>query len=168
MQLYIKQKVFSLKDRFTVFDENETPRYYVEGKFFSIGKKLTVTDEYGQEAAYIQQKVLTFKPRFFVYVNGEQVAEIVKEITFFKPRYTIEGLGWEVRGDFMNHNYEIMGLNSEPIAAIYKKWLSWGDTYCITCEDDRNDVMVLAVVLAIDCVNAQQAQASSSSSSNNN
>ena len=43
MKLYIKQKVFSWVDRFTVFDETGADKYYVEGEFFSWGKKLHVT-----------------------------------------------------------------------------------------------------------------------------
>jgi uncharacterized protein YxjI len=33
MQLYIKQKVFSLSGKFTVKDQEEKDRYYVEGSF---------------------------------------------------------------------------------------------------------------------------------------
>ena len=44
MKLYIKQKVFSWVDRFTVFDETGADKYHGEGEFFSWGKKLYVTD----------------------------------------------------------------------------------------------------------------------------
>ena len=37
MKLYIKQKVFSWVDRFTVFDETGADKFYVEGEFFSWG-----------------------------------------------------------------------------------------------------------------------------------
>ena len=57
MKLYIKQKVFSWVDRFTVFDETGADKYHVEGEFFSWGKKLHVTDLTGREIAFIQQKV---------------------------------------------------------------------------------------------------------------
>ena len=65
MKLYIKQKVFSWVDRFTVFDETGADKYYVEGEFFSWGKKLHVTDRTGRETAFIQQKVFSMMPRFF-------------------------------------------------------------------------------------------------------
>lgn len=86
MKLYIKQKVFSWVDRFTIKDENGRDRYYVEGELFSWGKKLHVYSMDGNEAAFIQQKVWSFLPRYFVFVGGEQVAEIVKEFTFLRPR----------------------------------------------------------------------------------
>ena len=92
MKLYIKQKVFSWVDRFTVFDETGADKYYVEGEFFSWGKKLHVTDLTGRETAFIQQKVFNMMPRFFVYMDGVERAEIVKRFTFFFEKYEIEGL----------------------------------------------------------------------------
>lgn len=83
MNLCMKQKVFSWGDRFTVWDENGNDRYYVRGEVFSLGKKLHLTDTAGAEVAFIQQKAFSFKPRFYVYMNGALQAEIVKDFTFF-------------------------------------------------------------------------------------
>ena len=98
MKLYIKQKVFSWMDRFTVFDETGADKYHVEGEFFSWGKKLYVTDLTGHETAFIQQKVFSMMPRFFVYIDGVERAEIVKRLTFFYEKYEIEGLDWTISG----------------------------------------------------------------------
>lgn len=62
MKLYIKQKVFTWGDKFTVKDINGNDRYYVEGEVFSWGKKLHVYDMNGNEAAFIQQRCLAFCP----------------------------------------------------------------------------------------------------------
>ena len=78
MKLYIKQKVFSWRDKFTVKDEAGNDRYFVEGELFSWGKKLHVTDLGGNEVAFIQQKVFSFLPRYFVYVGGEEIAEKIR------------------------------------------------------------------------------------------
>ena len=56
MKLALKQKVFSLKEAFTVMNEAGEPVYEVSGKLISVGHKLTVRDLDGQEAAYIHQK----------------------------------------------------------------------------------------------------------------
>ena len=69
MKLYIKQKVFSWGDKFTVKDVNGEDRYFVEGEIFSWGKKLHVYDMCGNEVAFIQQKLFSFLPRYFVYVG---------------------------------------------------------------------------------------------------
>ena len=42
MQLYMQQKVFSWKDKFSVLNSFGEDKYYVEGKMISIGKKLRI------------------------------------------------------------------------------------------------------------------------------
>ncbi|MBR5561836.1 MAG: LURP-one-related family protein [Clostridia bacterium] len=158
MKLYIKQKVFSWGAKFTVKDEAGNDRYFVEGEVFSFGRKLHVTDTSGKEVAFIQQKVFSFLPRYFVYVDGKEVAEIVKEFSVLRPRYSIEGLGWEINGDFWSHNYMIT-RNDNPIVTIRKEWMTWGDSYELDISDPRDEKVALAVVLTIDCVMAAQAQA---------
>ncbi len=155
MKLYIKQKIFSWKDKFYVRDENGNDRYYVEGEFFSLGKKLHIYNMNGDEVAFIQQKLLSFLPRYFVFMGGTQRAEIVKEFTLFRNKYRIDGLGWDVNGDFMDHDYEITS-GGRPIVTINKEWFTWGDSYVLDIKDNADEVIALSVVLAIDCVIAAQ------------
>lgn len=159
MKLYIKQKVFSWKDKFYVKDENGNDRYYIEGELFSLGKKLHIYDMNSNELAFIHQKVLSFLPRFFVYIGGTQVAEIVKEFTLFRNKYRIDGLGWDVDGDFMDHDYEIT-YGGRPIVTINKEWFTWGDSYVLDIADNVDPVNALSVVLAIDCVIEMQRRSS--------
>lgn len=161
MKLYIRQKVFSWVDKFTVRDEYGTDMFFVEGEFLSWGKKLHLSDAEGRGAAFIKEKVWSFLPRFFVYRGDTEVAEIVKEFTFFKPRYRIEGLGWEVNGSFWEHDYDITD-GSRTVVTIHKQWMTWGDCYELDIAGGQDVVTALAVVLAIDCVLARQAAAASS------
>ena len=156
MKLYMKQKVFSWADTFTVQDPMGEDKYFIKGEAFSWGKKLHVYDRSGREVAFVRQKLWTFMPRYMVSVNGTDVAEIVKEFTFLRPKYSILGPGWEVDGSFWEHDYEVTE-NGRPIVSIRKEWMTWGDTYELDIADTGNEVMALAVVLAIDCVlDAQQ------------
>ncbi len=159
MKLYIKQKVFSWGAKFTVKDEAGNDRYFVQGEVLSWGRKLHVTDSRDKEVAFIKQKVMSFLPKYFVYVNGEEIAEIVKEFSLFRPKYKIEGLGWDINGDFWSHNYMI-SQNGNPIVSIQKEWMTWGDSYELDIADPRNEIVALAVVLTIDCVMAAQASVS--------
>jgi uncharacterized protein YxjI len=161
MKLFIKQKVFSWNDKFTVKDETGADRYFVEGQIFSLGKKLHVYDVSRTERIFLQQKVWSFLPRFFVFVDGLQVAEIVKEFTFMKPKYSVLGLNWEVNGNFWAHEYEILN-QGHVVVQIKKEWLAWGDTYALDIMDPRDEINALAVVLAIDAVMAQQNSTASS------
>ena len=155
MKLYMKQKVFSWKSKFYIKDVSGADRYYVEGELFSWGHKLHVFDNNGQEVAFVKQRLMTWMPRYEVYLNGVLSVEVKKEWSFFKPRYTIIGTDWTVNGDFWDHNYAVMSGESQ-IAGVSKAWFTWGDSYEIDINSDINEVLVLATVLAIDCVLAQQ------------
>lgn len=41
MELYLKQHVFTFKDRFSVYDAAGNDIYYVEGELFSWGRNCT-------------------------------------------------------------------------------------------------------------------------------
>ena len=151
MRLYMKQKVFSIKSKATIYDEFENEKYFVEGKVISLGKKLTITNAAGEEVAFVRQKVVSFMPKFFVEINGEEVAEIAKKFSFLKPKYEVRGLGWSVEGDIFAHDYNIVS-NGQVVVSIHKKWLSWGDTYEMNIDESADEVLTLAVVLAIDAV----------------
>jgi len=160
MKLYLKQKVFSWRDRFFAKDEYGNDRYAVEGELFTWGKKLHIYDANGNEAAFIRQKIFSWLPRYFVEIDGRVVCEIVKEFTFFKPSYRLEGLSWRVEGDFFAHEYSLYD-NNRQIMRMSKKWFTWGDSYELDIADARDELLCLCVTLAVDC-----ALAGSNSSSN--
>lgn len=164
MKLYIKEKVFSWGDKFTVKDEYGNDKYFVQGEVFSWGKKLHVYDRTGNEVAFIKQEVWSFLPRYYVFCNNRQVAEIKKEFSFIFPRYSIEGLGWQIEGKFMAHNYEIT-QSGRTIVSITKEWMTWGDSYELEIKNPEDEIVALAVVLTIDCVTEANAGASAAASS---
>ncbi len=166
MKLYIRQKVFSWADNFTIKDENGEDKYYVKGELFSWGKKLHIYNTLDQEIAFIQQKVFSLMPKFFVYVEGNQIAEIVKEFTFLKPKYHIKGLDWEINGSFMAHDYSIVAQGL-PIVSIHKEWMTFGDCYALDITNEQDEIIALSVTLAIDCVLAAESSAATSAGAAN-
>ena len=165
MKLYIKEKVFSWGDKFTVKDEHGYDKYVVEGEVFTWGKKLHIYDMTGREVAFIKQEVWSFLPRYYVFCDGQQVAEIKKEFTFLFPKYSIEGLGWEIDGSFLAHEYEIT-QRGRSIVTISKEWMTWGDSYELNIANPADEILALAVVITIDCVMESGSGASVSVSSN--
>ena len=162
MKLALKQKVFSLKEAFTVMNEDGDPIYQVAGKLISVGHKLTVRDMDDQEVAYIHQKALALVPKYFIEIAGGDEVELKGHITLLKPHYTLEAEGgdWEIRGDFLSHEYE-MKRGKEVVATVTRQWLSWGDSYLLDVPNDEDAVTALCVMLAIDCVQADTNHAQS-------
>lgn len=151
MRLLIREHAFSWTDRFHVTDEEGNDRYFVEGEFFSFGRKLHITTPEGREVARVEQEVFRFRPRYTVLVNGRPRAQIVREFTFFRPVYTVEGPGWQVEGNFWEHEYRVTD-GGQPVISISKEWFTWGDCYTLDFSDRVGDLYALAIVLAIDCM----------------
>ena len=150
MRLFMKQKVFSWREEFTIKDEQGNDRYFVQGEFFSWGHKLHIYAPGGVEVAYLEQKLWSFLPQYRVYMAGGQVAQVMRELTWFKPRYTVQGPNWQVEGDFMAHEYEIFSPFG-PVARISKEWFTWGDSYCMDIANPADEQLALCITLAIDC-----------------
>ena len=152
MKLYIKQRVFSWRDKFTVKDESGVDRWFAQGELFSWGRKLHIYDSYGREAAFIRQKLLSMLRRYYIEING-YVYTMRKELTLLRPKYSIEGLPWQMSGDFWAHEYELHD-GRIPIMRMSKCWFTWGDSYELNIYDPANELICLCIALTIDCMQA--------------
>jgi uncharacterized protein YxjI len=151
MKLYFKQKVFSFRQRSEIFDEFGNVLFTAEGEIFSLGRKMHIYDMNHYEVGFVQQRLLNFMPRFSVYINGQYIADISKKFTLFRQAYIIDGLNWEIDGDFLAHDYRIT-CSGQYIASIHKHWMTWGDSFEIDIAYEQDTIMALAVIIAIDCV----------------
>jgi len=149
MKLLFKQKAFSWFDSYNIYDENDNIVYTVQGKF-SWGHCLQVYDIYERHIATLKEEVLTFLPKFQMYVGDEYIGHICKEFSLFKPKFHLECNDWHVDGEFFEWDYHIIDGSGEMIAKISKELFHFTDTYIIDVQDSRNALYVLLVVLAID------------------
>jgi uncharacterized protein YxjI len=159
-QLYIKQKVFSLSGKFTVKDQEEKDVYFVEGSFMQIPKTFSIMNPARDEVALITKKTFSFLPTFFVEVNGREALTIKKEFSFFKARYKIDGAGIEVLGNWWDMDFQVL-QHGEVAGKVSKEWFTWGDSYKVQILNEEMEAVVIALVVAIDCVKADQVAASS-------
>ena len=53
-------------------------------------------------------------------------------------------------------NYVNLKLDFEPIVTITKEWMTWGDSYELDIANPADEIIALAVVLTIDCVQEMQ------------
>jgi uncharacterized protein YxjI len=156
--LYVKQKLFSLSEKFTVKDQHENDVYFVEGSFMQIPKTFSIKDAARSEVALITKKTFSFWPKFFVEMDGQEVFTIEKEFSFVKARYKIDAAGIEVLGNWWDMDFQVLH-HGEVVGQVRKKWFTWGDSYQVEILDKRMEALVVALVVAIDCVKADEAAA---------
>ncbi|WP_131973565.1 LURP-one-related/scramblase family protein [Exiguobacterium sp. s166] len=157
--LYMKQKVFSLRGRFSIQDQQEQDVYLVEGSFMKLPKTFSISTVDGEEVAVITKKMLSLLPKFFIEVDGETLT-IEKSFTFFKDRYTIDAADLEIDGDWWDMDFEIK-RHGEVVGSVEKKWFTFGDSYEIQVFDPDIEKILIALVVAIDCVKEDEESSSS-------
>lgn len=158
MRYALKEKVWSWADTYTIADGSGEPVYLVKGKAFSWGKKLSFQDAAGNELAFISQKLMSLKPRFQIYRDGELFADVVKEYSWLKSVFTLDVPGpndYEIEGTFWQHDYTFRRAG-QTVATVSKEMWSWSDTYGVDIVDGEDDVAILATVVVIDLVCHEQ------------
>ena len=153
MRYLMKQKVFSLGDKFTIQDENGADAFYVDGRVFSLGHQLAFEDLQGNQLAFIKQKVLSFSPTYEIYKGDQHVATVKKELfTLFQCTFHIhiDGQGdLDATGNLSDHEY-LVARDGIAVAQISKQWFAWSDTYGVEIADGEDPVLMLAATVVID------------------
>jgi uncharacterized protein YxjI len=57
-------------------------------------------------------------------------------------------------------DFEVL-RHGDVVGKVSKEWFTWGDSYKVQILDDEMETIIIALVVAIDCVKADQAAASS-------
>ena len=149
MRLLFRQRLFSWFDSYDIYDEAGNTVYTVEGKL-AWGHCLHILNAAGDHIGTVREQVLTFLPKFELYVQDQYVGCIQKEFTFFTPKFDIDCNGWRVEGDFLEWDYRVTEACGAQVASIHKELLHWTDTYVIDVADPGSALCVLMLVLDID------------------
>ena len=99
MRLLFKQRFFSWFDSYDIYDEEGRTVFTVQGKL-AWGHCLEIHDGSGRHIGTVKEEVLTFLPRFRLYLGGSYAGEIRKEFTLFRLADTgkLPGMGLRDRG----------------------------------------------------------------------
>lgn len=149
MRLIFKQRLFSWFDSYDVYNESGETVFTVRGEL-SWGHLLRIYDAYGNELGAVKEKVLTFLPKFDIYMGRNYVGCIRKDFTFFRPSFSVDFNGWQVQGNFLEWDYNIVDGMGRNVATVSKQLFNWTDTYIIDVDNPQDAVCALMLVLAID------------------
>ena len=149
MKLLFKQRFFSWFDSYDIYDEASNTMFVVKGEL-AWGHLLRIYDANGREIGCIKEKILTWLPKFEMYIGDRYAGCISKELTFFKPKYNIDYNGWHVEGDWLEWDYSIINSAGQKVASVSKELWNWTDTYVIDVSNPQDAVYALMLVLAID------------------
>jgi uncharacterized protein YxjI len=85
--------------------------------------------------------------------DGKKLATVKKAlITPLRDRWTVKikgGPDLDVQGNILDHEYRI-GEGRQKVGEVSKKWFRLRDTYGVEIAEGQDDVIILAVTVAID------------------
>lgn len=150
----MRQKLVAFGDDFWIENAEGQRVFKVDGKMLRVRDTLFFRDVSGKELCKIQERMLRVKDSMEIEgPNGERLAMVKKAlITPLRDRWTVkiaDGPDLEVQGNILDHQYEI-GEGRDKIAEVSKKWFRIRDSYGVQIEPGQNDVVLLAVTVAID------------------
>ena len=143
-------KIVSLKDKYTVSDENQESQYFIEGSFAKIPKRFIITDQNENEVAEITRNVFSLLPKFTVDIVGHYPITIKKHFRLFNSKFTINADEIEVRGQWWDLNFEVY-KNGQLIGNVSPKILTWADTYELSIYEEQYEKIIVSLTVAIDC-----------------
>jgi uncharacterized protein YxjI len=163
MRYIIREKFFRLAEDSVVQDEHGAPMYEVKGKIFSLHHTLVLMDLAGNELATVNKQIISMTPKFQITRHGGEAATVRKKlISPFVDRFTVDIPGPDdlhVTGSVFEHNFTIE-RKGNVVATISKRWVALTDTYGVDTAEGEDDILILAVVLAIDLTeDAERARA---------
>jgi uncharacterized protein YxjI len=150
----MRQKLVSFGDDFWIENEQGQKTYKVDGKALRIRDTLKFRDRQGNELCKIQEKKVRVKETMEVEgPGGETLAKVKKAIISpVRDRWTVKikgGPDLDVQGNILDHEYRI-GEGRQKVGEVSKKWFRVRDTYGVEVAEGQDDILILAVTVAID------------------
>jgi len=153
----IEQKLVALRDTYGVKDLNGNLLGYVKAKILSVGAKFWFEDTNGVQLGEVDAKLVSIHDEFDVKdQNGQLKARIKKKILKLigSEWWMEDAQGQEIakaKGNYMEHDYQIIALDGGIIAQIHKKWVTIRDSYNIEIiRPDFGPFLILSYVIAMD------------------
>ena len=144
----------SIGQDFWIENQEGQKVFKADGKALRVRDTLKFEDASGNELCKIQERMLRVKDSMEIEgPGGERLAMVKKAlITPLRDRWVVkigDGPDLDVQGSILDHEYRI-GEGRDKIAEISKKWFRIRDTYGVQIDPGQNDVLILAVTVAID------------------
>jgi uncharacterized protein YxjI len=152
----MREKLLSIGDDSWIDDEAGEHVFKVNGKALRVRKTLIFEDLDGHELCKIQERKLRVKDSMEIEgPSGDRVAMVKKAmVTPLRARFDVkveDGPDLRVQGNIVDHEYEIEA-DGTKIAEISKRWFRVRDTYGIEIAPGQDDIVVLAVAVAVDAM----------------
>lgn len=155
----MREKLISIGQDSYIEDANGQKVFHVDGKVMRVRDTLFFKDMQGNQLAKIQERKLRIKDTMEIEgPDGERLAMVKKAlISPLRERWVAkigDGPDLDVQGNILDHEYNIKA-GRHKVAEVSKRWFRVRDTYGVEIEPGQNDIVILAITVAIDMMRKQ-------------
>jgi uncharacterized protein YxjI len=162
MRYHLRERAWSLTESFTIKDERGHPVFDVHGKFFHIGDNLILTDrQSGQQLLQIKQKLISIRPSYDIYRNGEHWGNVHEQIHLFGERFKVKGengMVFEIDGSVWNWNFSISDPQGNLLARVGREFSLFRDSYAVDVAQGVDVPFVIALAIVLEMVKEHHEQ----------
>jgi len=150
----IRQKLISIGDDFWIENNKGQKVFKVDGKALRLRKTLEFEDMDGKKLAQIKERILAIKDTMVIEdAHGRDIATVKQAlIAPLRDKWNVSVKGGDdlvVQGNILDLEYDIK-QGRKKVAEVSKKWFTITDTYGVEIAEGQNDILILAVAVAID------------------
>jgi len=151
MVYQVRQKIFSLGDRYAVKDASGADRFFVRSAIVSVSKRMWILDMEGRELYGMRRKLLSFLPCYRISRGDAEVALLRQRLSLWGKRFSVEGErgSFLIKGRPLDFDYSIEKGGAE-VASVSKRFFSLSDTYGVEIAEGEDDAFILALVVILD------------------
>jgi uncharacterized protein YxjI len=158
MRYLMKQKAWSLRERFNIQNDLGEDVGYLEKAIMAWGDTLVFYDVAGKQVATIKQRMLSWRPTYDIETAAG--TSTLEEQRHFLARATFTiatpsgNLG--IEGDWSQHEYFVTNGHASTIATVSKQWWTWTDTFGVEILPGEDVVLILAATVVVDLIHHHQ------------
>ena len=150
----IRQKLISIGDDFWIENAKGQKVFKVDGKALRLRKTLEFEDAKGRKLAQIKELILAIKDTMVIEdAHGRDIATVkMALIAPLRDKWNVGVKGGKdlvVQGNILDLEYDIR-QGRKKVAEVSKKWFTITDTYGVDIAEGQNDILILAIAVAID------------------
>jgi uncharacterized protein YxjI len=150
----MRQKLIAFGKDFYIENEQGQKAYKVDGKVLRVRDTFVFKDMQGNKLCQIQERMVRVKDTMEIEGPDGKTLAVVKKalITPVRDRWTVKikgGPDLDVQGNILDHEYRI-GEGRQKVGEVSRKWFRVRDTYGVEIAEGQDDILILAVTVAID------------------
>ena len=149
--LYTALRLGDLHSRIDITDEQGTVKYYTKSSVIAIKGKTELMDAEENVIAHLEKRPVSLHEKHFItmadgrkFTLSNELFHVVRDIT------NIEGLGWQMQGNFIGLTFNLLDEKGEPVATVGKKAVSIHDNYRIDIYQPAQEQVVVAIVIQLE------------------